>query len=62
MKIPKFFQPILGVILGTALFLAGIAITSSVFVGMYKAFLYAKPYLKESINIAYEYIAQWLPL
>ncbi len=62
MKIPKAFHPILGVILGTALFLAGIAITSCMFVGMVKAIQYAGPYLKDAVNICYEYISQCLSL
>lgn len=62
MKIPKVCHPVLGVIAGTVLFLAGIAVTSCVFVGMFKAVQYAKPYLKEAINIGYDFISQWLPL
>lgn len=62
MKIPKVFRPVLGVIAGTALFLSGIAVTSCVFVAMFKAVQYARPYLKEAINIGYEFISQWLPL
>lgn len=37
MKIPKFFHPILGVLTGTILFLAGIALLSVAFVGVIKA-------------------------
>ena len=62
MKIPKVFHPVLGVIAGTVLFLAGIAVTSCVFVGMFKAAQYAKSYLKEAINTGYDFISQWLPL
>ena len=62
MKIPKVFQPVLGVMAGAFFFLAGIAVTSCMFVGMFKAVQYAKPYMKEAINICYEYISQWLPL
>lgn len=62
MKIPKVCHPVLGVIAGIVLFLAGIAVTSCVFVGMFKAVQYAKPYLKEAINIGYDFISQWLPL
>ena len=62
MKIPKAFHPVLGVITGTALFLVGIAVTSCMFVAMFKAVQYAKPYLKEAVNICYEQLSQWLPL
>ena len=47
MKIPKFFHPVLGVMTGTVLFLAGIAAVSAVFVLAYKAIQYAKPFLAE---------------
>ena len=36
MKIPKVFHPILGVLTGTILFLAGIAVLSAIFVAAYK--------------------------
>ena len=62
MKVPKILQPVLGVLLGTILFLAGIAITSCMFVAVFKAVQYAKPYLKEAVNICYANISQWLPL
>ncbi len=62
MKIPKFYQPILGVILGTALFLAGIAIVSCVFVGAYKAIQYARPFVTDVISTSIDYLQQWLPL
>lgn len=48
MKIPKAFHPILGVLIGTILFLAGIALLSVTFVGMIKAIEYAKPFLMEA--------------
>lgn len=48
MKIPKVFHPILGVLIGTILFLAGIALLSVTFVGMIKAIEYAKPFLMEA--------------
>ena len=51
MKIPKVFHPILGVLIGFILFLAGIAVLSVVFVGMIKAVEYAKPYLIEFTSV-----------
>ena len=50
MKIPKFFHPILGVLTGFILFLAGIAILTIVFVGMVKAANYAAPYFAELVK------------
>lgn len=47
MKIPKAFHPILGVLTGFILFLAGIAILTIVFVGVVKAANYAAPYFAE---------------
>lgn len=61
MKIPKFFHPILGVIAGTALFLAGIAVTSCAFVVAYKAIVYAKPLIAETISTVIRNFS-WLPL
>lgn len=58
MKIPKVFHPILGVLTGTILFLAGIAVLSAVFVATYKAVQYAKPFLTDVFN----HLSQWLPL
>ena len=43
MKIPKAFHPIIGVLTGFILFLAGIAILTIVFVGVVKAANYAAP-------------------
>lgn len=62
MKIPKAFHPILGVMTGTILFLAGIAVLSSVFVGAYKAIQYAKPFVTDVITKILDYLSQWLPL
>lgn len=65
MKIPKVFHPILGVLIGFILFLAGIAVLSVVFVGMIKAVEYAKPYLIEFtsvINNLFQNFIGWLPL
>ena len=50
MRIPKFFHPILGVLTGFILFLAGIAILTIVFVGMVKAANYAAPYFAEVVK------------
>ncbi|WP_438503974.1 hypothetical protein [Duncaniella muris] len=65
MKIPKVFHPILGVLIGFILFLAGIAVLSVVFVGMIKAVEYAKPYLIEFTNVInnlFQNFIEWLPL
>jgi phage-related protein len=62
MKIPKAFHPILGVLTGTILFLAGIAVLSAVFVGTYKAIQYAKPFVSDVITNILNYLSQWLPL
>lgn len=62
MKIPKAFHPILGVLTGTILFLAGIAVLSAVFVGAYKAIQYAKPFVTEVITNILNHLSQWLPL
>lgn len=62
MKIPKVFHPILGVLTGTILFLAGIAVLSAVFVGAYKAVQYAGPYVVETFSNLVNYLSQWLPL
>lgn len=65
MKIPKVFHPILGVLVGFILFLAGIAVLSVVFVGMIKAVEYAKPYLIEFtavIKNLFQNFIEWLPL
>lgn len=62
MKIPKVFHPILGVLTGTILFLAGIAILSAAFVGAYKAVQYAKPFVAEVSANVISFISQWMPL
>lgn len=62
MKIPKVFHPILGVLTGTILFLAGIAVLSAVFVGAYKAVRYAKPFVTDVITNIINHLSQWLPL
>lgn len=50
MRIPKFFHPILGILIGFILFLAGIAILTIVFVGVVKAANYAAPYFAEVVK------------
>lgn len=62
MKIPRCFHPILGVLTGTILFLAGIAALSAVFVGAYKAIQYAKPFVSDVITNILNHLSQWLPL
>lgn len=62
MKIPKLFHPILGVLTGTILFLAGIAILSAVFVVTYKAIQYAGPFVSDVFSRIVSYLSQWLPL
>ena len=62
MKIPKAFRPILGVLIGFILFLAGIAVLSAVFVATYKANQYAKPFVNDVITNIVNHLAQWLPL
>lgn len=62
MKIPKVSHPILGVLTGTILFLAGIAVLSAVFVGAYKAVQYAKPFVTDVITNILNHLSQWMPL
>lgn len=62
MKIPKAFHPVLGVLIGFILFLAGIAVLSAVFVTTYKAIQYAKPFVNDVIENIVNHLAQWLPL
>ena len=62
MKIPKFFHPILGVMAGTILFLAGIALLSAIFVATYSLVLYARPYVTEVLSNIAHHLFQWLPL
>ena len=62
MRIPKFFHPILGVLTGTILFLAGIALLSAVFVATFKAVQYAKPFIMEIAGNIYNHLTQWLSL
>lgn len=62
MKIPKAFHPILGVLTGFILFLAGIAILTIVFVGVVKAANYAAPYFAEIAQRFHLLIHRILPL
>lgn len=62
MKIPRIFHPILGVLTGTILFLAGIAVLSTVFVATYKAVRYAGPFVSDVFFRIVSYLSQWLPL
>ena len=62
MHIPKCFHPIIGVLTGTILFLAGIAVLSAVFVGAYMAIQYAKPFVTDVITNVLNHLSQWLPL
>lgn len=62
MKIPKVFHPILGVLTGTILFLAGIAVLSAVFVEAYKAVQYARPFVADVITNILNHLSQWMPL
>ena len=62
MRIPKFFHPILGVMAGVILFLAGIALLSAIFVATYRLVLYARPYVTEVFSNISNYLSQWLPL
>lgn len=61
MKIPKVFHPILGVLTGTILFLAGIAVLSAVFVGAYKAVQYARPFVTDVFSHIVQHLSQWFP-
>lgn len=61
MNISKCFHPILGVLTGTILFLAGIAVLSAVFVGAYRAIQYAKPFVSDVITNILNHLSQWLP-
>lgn len=63
MKIPKAFHPILGVLVGFILFLAGIGVLSVVFVGMMKAVEYAKPFAIELVSTIHQHLIflhEWL--
>ena len=60
MKIPKFFQPVLGVLTALILFFIGMLVLSTVFVAAVEAFDYAKDFtidILDSITIP-----EWLYL
>ena len=60
MKIPKFFQPVLGVLTALILFFIGMLILSTVFVAAVEAFDYAKDFTLDILdNIT---IPEWLYL
>ncbi len=50
MKIPRCFHPILGILIGSILFLFGIGILSCVFVGAVMAIGYAKPFFMQVVS------------
>ncbi len=50
MRIPKFFHPVLGIIIGAILFLFGLTVLSCVFVLAYKGIQYARALLTEIIT------------
>ena len=62
MKIPKAFHPILGVLIGTILFLIGIALVSAAFVLAYKFVAFAKPYVAEVFANIIHQLATLMPL
>ena len=60
MKIPKFFQPVLGVLTALILFFIGMLVLSTVFVAAVEAFDYAKDFTFDILdNIK---IPEWLYL
>lgn len=62
MKIPKVFHPILGMLIGTILFLIGIAVVSAAFVLAYKFVVFAKPYVMEAFTTIVHYLITLMPL
>lgn len=63
MRIPKFFHPILGMLTGAILFIAGIALVSLVFVVAFKAIDYAKPYALDFASSIHQFLnslQEWL--
>lgn len=60
MKIPKFFQPVLGVLTALILFFIGMLVLSTVFVAAVEVFDYAKDFTLDILdNIT---IPEWLYL
>ena len=62
MRIPKVFHPILGVLIGSILFLIGIAVLSAAFVLTYKVVQYAKPFIVEVFSNIIHQLATLMPL
>ena len=60
MKIPKFFQPILGVLTALILFFIGMLVLSTVFVSAVEAFDYAKDFTLDILDSIT--IPEWLYL
>ena len=60
MKIPKFFQPVLGVLTALILFFIGMLVLSTVFVAAVKAFDYAKDFTLDILDSIT--IPEWLYL
>ena len=60
MKIPKFFQPVLGVLTALILFFIGILVLSTVFVAAVEAFDYAKDFTLDILDSIT--IPEWLYL
>ena len=60
MKIPKFFQPILGVLTALILFFIGMLVLSTVFVAAVEAFDYAKDFTLDILDSIT--IPEWLYL
>lgn len=60
MKIPKFFQPVLGVLTALILFFIGMLVLSTVFVAAVEAFDYAKDYTLDILDSIT--IPEWLYL
>ena len=60
MKIPKFFQPVLGVLTALILFFIGMLVLSTVFVAAVEAFDYAKDFTLDILDSIT--IPEWLYL
>ena len=60
MKIPKFFQPVLGVLTALILFFIGMLVLSTVFVAVVEAFDYAKDFTLDILDSIT--IPEWLYL
>ena len=60
MKIPKFFEPVLGVLTALILFFIGMLVLSTVFVAAVEAFDYAKDFTLDILDSIT--IPEWLYL